>query len=181
MFALVLALGFVAGGRAAPAVKRPNFVWLHVESTDGRTYGDEMSGGDRPVVPIPRIRSLKDRGALFVNHYANVPICCPSRASVITGRQPHNLPHTHNGIQANGAWSNYEGFGLKNTTFDQHKIHDRLASQGCVRPYPTPLGRADALKRQPCPRQHHAATFPRVNACLCVILWRRHCAGTLST
>ena len=66
---------------AMPAVDRPNFVWLHVESTDGRTYTDAMSGGENPVVPIPRIRSLKARGALFVNHYANVPICCPSLGS----------------------------------------------------------------------------------------------------
>ena len=124
------AAALLGAARAMPAVDQPNFVWLHVESTDGRTYTDAMSGGERPLVPIPRIRSLKDRGALFVNHYANVPICCPSRASVITGRQPHNLPHTHNGIQANGAWSNYEGFGLKNTTFDKLKISDRLAAAG---------------------------------------------------
>ena len=46
---------------------RPNIVWLHVESTDGRTYSDAM----KDVVPIPNIRSLQDRGAKFENFYAN--------------------------------------------------------------------------------------------------------------
>jgi len=105
---------------------RPNIMWLHVESTDGRTYNDDMAD----VVPIPRIRSLQDRGAKFVNFYANIPICCPSRASVWVGRQAHNMPHEHNGIKANGAWSNYEGFGVANSTFDTLKVSDRLASAG---------------------------------------------------
>ena len=54
----------------------PNIMWMHVESTDGRLYND-----DSPV-PIPHIRSVQKRGVNFVNFYANVPICCPSRASV---------------------------------------------------------------------------------------------------
>ena len=82
------------------------------------------------MVPIPNIRKLKARGAHFVNHYANVPICCPSRASVWTGRQPHNIPHEHNGQHVGGAWSNFEGLGLANTTFDRLKISDRLEKLG---------------------------------------------------
>ena len=123
-FAFTAIVGLAA---AAAPIEKPNFVWLHVESTDGRTYTDEMAS----QIPIPRIRSLKARGAHFVNHYANVPICCPSRASVWAGRQPHHLPHTHNGIQANGAWSNYEGFGaVAGEGFDTLKISDRLAALG---------------------------------------------------
>jgi hypothetical protein len=64
------ALHFAA--TASPAVNKPNFVWLHVESTDGRTYQDDMAD----LVPIPRIRSLMNTGTNFVNTYANVPICC---------------------------------------------------------------------------------------------------------
>jgi len=107
----------------ATETKRPNFVWLHVESTDGRTYLDDMAD----VVPIPNIRSLKNRGAHFVNTYANIPICCPSRASMWAGRHAHNMPHEHNGMSVGGAYNNYEGFGVANSTFDHLKISDRLA------------------------------------------------------
>ena len=40
------------------------------------------------------------------------------------------MPHEHNGIQTNGAWNNFEGFGMANSTFDTLKISDRLASAG---------------------------------------------------
>ena len=119
------ALHFAA--TASPAVNKPNFVWLHVESTDGRTYQDDMAD----LVPIPRIRSLMNTGTNFVNTYANVPICCPSRASTWAGREGHNMPHTRadSGMHVNGAWNNNEGFGDVADEFDTKKISDRLQAQ----------------------------------------------------
>jgi arylsulfatase A-like enzyme len=108
---------------------KPNFVWLHVESTDGRTYQQDM----KDLVPIPHIRSLMARGANFVNAYANVPICCPSRASTWAGREGHNMKHTRkdSGLVVNGAWNNNEGFGdEKGGGFDALKISDRLQRDG---------------------------------------------------
>ena len=108
---------------------KPNFVWLHVESTDGRTYQQDM----KDLVPIPHIRSLMSRGANFVNAYANVPICCPSRASTWAGREGHNMKHTRkdSGLVVNGAWNNNEGFGDdKGGGFDALKISDRLQRDG---------------------------------------------------
>ena len=32
-----------------------------------------------------------------------------------SGRQPHNIPHMHNGIEVGGGWNNYEGVGSKDT------------------------------------------------------------------
>jgi arylsulfatase A-like enzyme len=92
---------------AAQKKKRPNLLFLHDESTDGRTYQRDMGH----LVPIPHIRSLQDRGVNFVNFYCNVPICAPSRASVWSGRQPHNGLHKHNNITVRGYWNNYEGVG----------------------------------------------------------------------
>ena len=63
------------------------------------------------LVPIPNIRKLQDRGVNLVNFYCNVPICAPSRASVWSGRQPHNGRHKHNNITVRGYWNNYEGVG----------------------------------------------------------------------
>jgi arylsulfatase A-like enzyme len=41
--------------------------------------------------PMRRTRALfKREGAEFVNGYATTPLCCPSRASILTGRYAHN-------------------------------------------------------------------------------------------
>lgn len=96
------------------ASARPNILWLHVESTDGRLYN-----ADSPV-PIPNIRAVQSTGVNFDNAYANIPICCPSRASV----------WTFNGIEVIGAISNYEGLGVENSTWDLRKMNNLLASAG---------------------------------------------------
>lgn len=89
------------------AALKPNIVFIHDESTDGRLYAPNAQG----PVPIPHINALQARGVTFENHYANVPICAPSRSSMWCGRQPHNMPHMHNGMYVGGAWNNYEGVG----------------------------------------------------------------------
>ncbi len=104
---LVAAAAAEATGADAAAKKRPNLLFLHDESTDGRTYQRDMGH----LIPIPNIRKLQDRGVNFVNFYCNVPICAPSRASVWSGRQPHNGLHKHNNITVRGYWNNYEGVG----------------------------------------------------------------------
>ena len=102
---LVLLLSLLRSFAHAELKKRPNLLFLHDESTDGRTYQRDMAH----LVPIPHLRSLQDRGVNFLNFYCNVPICAPSRASVWSGRQPHNGLHTHNNITVRGYWNNYEG------------------------------------------------------------------------
>eukprot|EP01065_Artemidia_motanka_P008014 TRINITY_DN14003_c0_g1_i1.p2 TRINITY_DN14003_c0_g1~~TRINITY_DN14003_c0_g1_i1.p2 ORF type:complete len:637 (+),score=193.67 TRINITY_DN14003_c0_g1_i1:54-1913(+) len=90
----------------APAAGTPNVVFLIVESTDGRTY--------RPgsPVPIPNIRRLAETGTQFDTTYANAPVCCPSRATIWSGRHAHHIPHqqaANPGLEVHGAWNNYEG------------------------------------------------------------------------
>eukprot|EP00041_Stephanoeca_diplocostata_P010794 m.173225 g.173225 ORF g.173225 m.173225 type:complete len:673 (+) comp18296_c0_seq18:64-2082(+) len=86
----------------------PNIVFLIDESTDGRTYRPD---GFAPTV-LPNVRALADRGVQFDTHYVNAPVCCPSRASIWSGRQPHNIPHQqidNPSLLVKGAWNNYEG------------------------------------------------------------------------
>ena len=88
-------------------IKRPNIVFLIVESTDGRTW---QRGYQNDVVSLPNLRKLEDQGGYsFYEHYTNSPVCCPSRASFWSGRYPHNIPHLHNNMTVDGAWNNYEG------------------------------------------------------------------------
>ena len=58
-------------------------------STDGRTYRPD---GFAPTV-IPAVRRLANAGVQFDTHYVNAPVCCPSRSSLWSGRQPHKIPH----------------------------------------------------------------------------------------
>eukprot|EP01063_Lacrimia_lanifica_P000394 TRINITY_DN10199_c0_g1_i1.p2 TRINITY_DN10199_c0_g1~~TRINITY_DN10199_c0_g1_i1.p2 ORF type:complete len:567 (+),score=207.46 TRINITY_DN10199_c0_g1_i1:64-1764(+) len=102
----------------------PNIVFLVCESTDGRTYRD----GFAPALELPHIRRLAARGVQFDTHYADVPVCCPSRASFWSGRLPHKIPHTQKGtgLAVEGVWNNHEG--LDATYAD--KIGDVLARHG---------------------------------------------------
>jgi len=90
------------------ADKRPNIVFLVVESTDGRAWGRDYQDG---AVDLPNIRALQDAGVEFQSHYSNAPVCCPSRATFWSGRHAHNIPHDQktSGIFVGGVWNNYEG------------------------------------------------------------------------
>ena len=49
-----------------------------------------------PLVRTPHIDALRDEAVSFHNCFANYPVCVPSRASVITGRYPHQIGVLHN-------------------------------------------------------------------------------------
>jgi hypothetical protein len=63
------------------------------------------------------VMRMDELGVSFRNHYVNVPICAPSRSSMWSGRQPHNIPHLNNGLKVGGSWNNYEGVGLNGSGY----------------------------------------------------------------
>jgi N-acetylglucosamine-6-sulfatase len=76
--ALGLALLGAAGASAQTA--RPNVV---VIMTDDQTVSDMIA------MPLTR-RAFVGRGVDFANSTVSYPVCCPSRASYLTGRYAHN-------------------------------------------------------------------------------------------
>jgi arylsulfatase A-like enzyme len=46
--------------------------------------------GENAIVETPHIDALAARGALCTSFYATSPVCTPSRASLVSGRYPHN-------------------------------------------------------------------------------------------
>jgi len=81
---LLLSLLALAGPAQAP--ERPNVVVL---MTDDQTYAD--------MAAMPRTRRLiGEAGARFTRSYVSYPLCCPSRATYLTGQYNHN-----NGVHTN--------------------------------------------------------------------------------
>jgi N-acetylglucosamine-6-sulfatase len=72
--------------RAAASDPRPNIVLV---------TADDMAAGDLRWMPHTR-RLLGGRGATFEDGIAPNPMCCPARATLLTGQESHN----------NGVWSN---------------------------------------------------------------------------
>lgn len=91
----VLAAGAGGGGssgQAAGLSKRPNIV---VVTTDDQR-ADEVSEATMPTV----INRIANQGVTFSNSFVTSPLCCPSRATFITGQYGHN----------NGILANFPGF-----------------------------------------------------------------------
>lgn len=65
---------------AAPAPGRPNIVLILLDDMDTETLR---------VMKTVKAR-LVDQGTSFRQHFVSVPLCCPSRASILTGQYAHN-------------------------------------------------------------------------------------------
>jgi N-acetylglucosamine-6-sulfatase len=97
--------GLVGGGSAAVAGTAPARPDIVVIQTDDQTV-DSMRFMDRTR------RLLGERGATFANHYVNWPVCCPSRATLLTGQYAHNHGVLGNSPPEGG----YQAFDNGNTT-----------------------------------------------------------------
>ncbi len=89
--AAAVALGSGSLGYAAESAKpRPNFV---IVLCDDLGYGDLGCYG-HPIIETPRLDRLAGEGLRLTDCYAAAPVCSPSRAGMLTGRNPYrcNIP-----------------------------------------------------------------------------------------
>jgi len=97
-------------------IKR-SIIHFHAESWDGRMLGCQ---GIHPALAeaTPNIDRLATRGTLFKNAYCTDPICCPSRASMLSGTYVHKCE----------AWNNFKGLETGMWTYSQalKKTHQVL-------------------------------------------------------
>ena len=63
--------------------ERPNILFILADQWRAQAFGH---AGD-PQARTPRIDALWREGARFVNAVAGVPVCCPARASLLTGQR----------------------------------------------------------------------------------------------
>ncbi len=105
---LALAAGLAVGVRehgnsaqAAPPVQRPNVLVLE---TDDQTLAEMQ------VLPNVK-RLIGDQGVTFDNNFDSFSLCCPSRASFLTGQYSHN-----NGVRGNAPpQGGYQALDKSNT------------------------------------------------------------------
>jgi arylsulfatase A-like enzyme len=112
--ALVLSLAVLVTGcdgrppaRSGPVLEdRPPNILLVI--TDDQRATASMQA-------LPTVRRLFGRGGrTFTNAFATTPLCCPSRASIVTGRYAHN----------HGVHTNDDGMGLDHDATLQRYLRD---------------------------------------------------------
>ena len=72
---------------------RPNIVFLSTDQQSSRA----LSCAGNPDLHTPHMDALAAAGVRFDQAYCAAPVCGPSRASLMTGRMPHET-----GVQVNG-------------------------------------------------------------------------------
>src|SRR5687767_12539074 len=85
----LVALGFASRLTAAD---RPNVVFIVSDDHGWADYG--FMG--HPHVKTPHLDKLASQSAVYKRGYVPSPLCCPSLASLITGRYPHQHKVTSN-------------------------------------------------------------------------------------
>lgn len=78
--------------------KQPNIILIYA---DQMRY-DSMSPSGNRVVKTPHLQRLSDEGLTFDNAFASYPLCCPFRASMMTGKhaQGHGMTQNHFPLRA---------------------------------------------------------------------------------
>jgi len=76
---------------STPAAPLPNIVFI---LTDDLTWN--------LVDYMPNVRQMQREGVTFRNFFVTDSLCCPSRASIFTGRMPHNTKVFTNGGREGG-------------------------------------------------------------------------------
>ena len=91
---LCIVLGGAEAGGATAGPTRPNIV---VVMTD-----DQPPGMMRALPSVERL--IGDRGARFTDALVSYPLCCPSRATFLTGEYAHNHGSKGNSAQSGGGY-----------------------------------------------------------------------------
>ena len=96
----------------------PNIVFILTDDLDKATLDI------RPAV-MPNLLSLiGEAGATFSNAFYNVPLCGPSRATMLTGRYAQNTG-VYNHVGPNGGFTAFQSFGN-----EEHTIATWLQASG---------------------------------------------------
>jgi N-acetylglucosamine-6-sulfatase len=102
---LAVAAGFTAQGKSAPDARRPNIILV---------LADDFSWN--LVKYMPRVGEMQANGVTFSRFFVSDSLCCPSRATIFTGKYPHNTGVYTNGGRDGGFFA-FHDYGLERETF----------------------------------------------------------------
>jgi arylsulfatase A-like enzyme len=102
--ALSAAAGLADQGSSAPA-RRPNIVLV---------LADDFSWN--LVQYMPQLREMQSKGVTFSRFFVSDSLCCPSRATIFTGKYPHNTGIFTNGGRDGGFFAFHDS-GQEHDTF----------------------------------------------------------------
>lgn len=85
---------------------KPNFLFIMTDDQDLKL--DSLS-----YTPLT-MKHMAKKGTTFANHFVTTALCCPSRVSLLTGRQAHNT----NVTDVNPPWGKIH-YNFKDTCFDR--------------------------------------------------------------
>lgn len=82
-----------------PDTSRPNILIIYPD----QMRGDAIGCAGNPVIQTPNIDRLAAQGVRFSEAYTSYPICCPFRASLLTGKyaQGHGMIQNHFPLRSN--------------------------------------------------------------------------------
>ena len=83
---LQLCVSAATAATSVTAMERPNFVLLIADDMNW----DDCGAYGHPAIQTPNLDQLASQGLLFKHAYLTTNSCSPSRASMITGKYPHN-------------------------------------------------------------------------------------------
>lgn len=88
---VLLSVGLVARAQTpdAGSSERPNVLLIVADDLDER-FAFDVRRPDTGAFAFPALRSIAERGARFSNSFVSLPLCSPSRASILTGLYAHN-------------------------------------------------------------------------------------------
>lgn len=95
---VLLVLLFIGLPLLVNAAERPNIVFLFSDDHALRAIGAYGSG----LNETPNIDRIAQEGAIFTRSFCGNSICCPSRASILTGKHSHLNGVTKNGSRWDG-------------------------------------------------------------------------------
>ncbi|WP_217998407.1 sulfatase family protein [Actinomadura rubrobrunea] len=90
---------------ATPQGPRPNILFI---------LTDDLSWD--LVDYMPQVKRMREQGVTFTNFFATNTLCCPSRATILTGRYSHNTQVMTN-EPPNGGWQRFHANGAERDTF----------------------------------------------------------------
>jgi arylsulfatase A-like enzyme len=148
--ACALTAALIARPSSAPAATPPNIVLIQ---TDDMTradlyavYPDPLTGLPLAVMPNT-LNLIASQGITFNRYYVSNPLCCPSRASMLTGRYSHNTGVLTNFFPSGGYYKldlpNNLAVWLQNAGYRTSHVGKFLNQYGDNNPAEVPPGWTD--------------------------------------